>query len=476
MTSFQANGHAVVDYILLTAESVATVRAMNADVDRAREWSDHAALSVELDLPIAPPPAHAHPAVRMPAPSMPRHPVLDAALERALAARQTPEEALDDLYGTCRNVAASENVYTDGSCMDTNTASARAGAGIYWGHGSVRNGSRRVPGEQTNNNAEMYAVAEALRRARPDYRLLVFSDSTYVIRLLCYSAPRLASEGWTCVNATVIKTVVARLQNRTAPVEFIHVRSHTGNEWNDAADALAKAGCDRALISPDLSHEAQRHTVPGEARNAELGWVPKVSTTLPRLPERREEPPSRAELMAELDEGERNAHRGRAKARLMKRRNLAHLLDVSARNERTFWDLVRRWADPKKRAPAVSLDALNRSLQQRMTLGERDPRVFDVEELRMNARIADGLPSRTEDRTAEQFFSKAYELSEMEALKISRSTSERSIRPRRRQEPTRSGIETSWTFRTRLSATSSNSAFKNVLRRACGCLRSSWAF
>ncbi|OCH87191.1 ribonuclease H-like protein, partial [Obba rivulosa] len=120
-------------------------------------------------------------------------------------------------------------VYTDGSCLDNGTPSARAGAGVYWGPGAAKNLSARVPGLQTNGRGELLAVVFVLLDAELCRPLVICSDSEYVIT------------GWDCANSDMLQDAVRLLQLRPAPTVFHWVKAHSGNQHNDAADSLAKA-------------------------------------------------------------------------------------------------------------------------------------------------------------------------------------------------------------------------------------------
>ncbi|KAF9033047.1 ribonuclease H-like protein, partial [Hymenopellis radicata] len=133
-------------------------------------------------------------------------------------------------------------VWTDGSCLDNGASNAKAGAGVYWGPGASRNLAARVSGPQKNNRAEHLAVVIALLSAAPDLPLEIYTDSENVIHTYCHWAPRLAQTGWVCANADLIRYGVELLQRRTARVEFLWVKGHSGDTGNDAADALARQG------------------------------------------------------------------------------------------------------------------------------------------------------------------------------------------------------------------------------------------
>ncbi|OCH88480.1 ribonuclease H-like protein, partial [Obba rivulosa] len=154
----------------------------------------------------------------------------------------SPEEALAELYGPAYYDGPPMFVYTDGSCLDNGTPSARAGAGVYWGPGAAKNLSARVPGLQTNGRGELLAVVFALLDAELCRPLVICSDSEYVIHSLCHWAPKREATGWDCANSDMLQDAVRLLQLRPAPTVFRWVKAHSGNQHNDAADSLAKAG------------------------------------------------------------------------------------------------------------------------------------------------------------------------------------------------------------------------------------------
>ncbi|TEB19370.1 hypothetical protein FA13DRAFT_1846948 [Coprinellus micaceus] len=78
---------------------------------------------------------------------------------------QDTETRMIKLYGvsTMRHTTHPMDVYVDGACLNNGRKNARAGSGAYWGPGCARNVSVRVPGAQTNNRAEVFAVLCVLR-------------------------------------------------------------------------------------------------------------------------------------------------------------------------------------------------------------------------------------------------------------------------------------------------------------------------
>ncbi|KAJ7811842.1 ribonuclease H-like domain-containing protein, partial [Mycena olivaceomarginata] len=132
--------------------------------------------------------------------------------------------------------------FTDGSCFNNGTPDARAGAGVYYGPSNSGNISLRVTGKQTNNRGELLAISCCLSTAPAWRRLDIYSDSEHSIRSIVYWAPGHAQAGWKCANADLLKDITSWIKFRSAPVHFYHVKAHSGNHHNEAADIAAKEG------------------------------------------------------------------------------------------------------------------------------------------------------------------------------------------------------------------------------------------
>ncbi len=130
------------------------------------------------------------------------------------------------------------DVYIDGSCQK-----GRAGVGVWFGNGDARNVSERLEGaQQTNQRAELTALIRALEMA-PNVPLHVRSDSEYCVLGVNFRLNWWATTGWQeRANIDLWRRIHALLSRRAHSVVLEHVRAHSGNPGNDAADRLAKAG------------------------------------------------------------------------------------------------------------------------------------------------------------------------------------------------------------------------------------------
>ncbi|KAJ3913337.1 ribonuclease H-like domain-containing protein, partial [Lentinula edodes] len=153
-------------------------------------------------------------------------------------------DVLLDVYGHAHQSSHSSplKVYTDGSCINGNTPSACTGLGIYYGPNHPLNLAARVPSPQRNNRAELYAILATIQCSQPMCPLNILTDSTYAIQSLTYNASKNAQCEWDCKNGDLLKVIAQWVASRLAPIHFTHVRAHSGNAHNDAADRLAKHG------------------------------------------------------------------------------------------------------------------------------------------------------------------------------------------------------------------------------------------
>jgi len=156
------------------------------------------------------------------------------------------------------SIAAPKNtivdiVYSDGACKANGTDHAVGGVGVWWGPADPRNLSERCPGLQTNNRAELIAIARVLETVpQSSNTLIIRTDSQYSIKALTEWCFKWRKNGWRnaggkpVLNDKLIDYILTLLETRQRsgqPVSLEYVKGHSGNVGNDGADALAVAGC-----------------------------------------------------------------------------------------------------------------------------------------------------------------------------------------------------------------------------------------
>ncbi|KAF0449841.1 ribonuclease H-like protein [Gigaspora margarita] len=86
-----------------------------------------------------------------------------------------------------KNDLNSLQVWTDGSVFENGTTNARAGIGVFWKDNDIQNLSEHVPGDQTNNRAEIFAIIRAIEICNDKVKPLnIMTDSKYVINAMEY--------------------------------------------------------------------------------------------------------------------------------------------------------------------------------------------------------------------------------------------------------------------------------------------------
>jgi ribonuclease HI len=118
-------------------------------------------------------------------------------------------------------------IHTDGACK------GNPGPG-GWGTVIEQNGNQqKLSGSEpqtTNNRMEMTAVIKGLEAVDPSARVLISSDSTYVINTM--------TKGWKRkVNHDLWDQLDRLVRDRD--ISWRWVRGHSGDRGNELADALA---------------------------------------------------------------------------------------------------------------------------------------------------------------------------------------------------------------------------------------------
>ncbi|ASS74466.1 ribonuclease HI [Tumebacillus algifaecis] len=138
-------------------------------------------------------------------------------------------------------------IYTDGACSG-NPGPGGYGAVLMAGeHRKEISGGER---ETTNQRMELLAVIEALKLLKYPCKVDVYSDSAYLIN--CFKSRWYVNwekNGW--LNSQ--KQPVANRDlweellryYRTHQIQFVKVKGHSGDHWNERCDQLARAAVPR---------------------------------------------------------------------------------------------------------------------------------------------------------------------------------------------------------------------------------------
>jgi ribonuclease HI len=135
----------------------------------------------------------------------------------------------------------------DGACVNNGVSDAVGGVGVYWGPDHHMNLSRRLPDESqqpTNNRAELYAAIEAVKQAKHIGlgEIIIRSDSEYVVEgaTSYFQNWKKTGELKTRKNRDLWIYLDSILDN--IQIQWSHVKGHSGDPDNCAADLLANNG------------------------------------------------------------------------------------------------------------------------------------------------------------------------------------------------------------------------------------------
>jgi ribonuclease HI len=113
--------------------------------------------------------------------------------------------------------------------------------------------------ETTNNRMEMSAAIAALEAlTKPGKRLLILSDSKYLIGCCTEWMPGWKAKGWKrkgepLKNLDLLQKLDALLTGRQ--VDWRWVAGHSGHTGNDHVDRLANEAMDRIEVGSNATHE-----------------------------------------------------------------------------------------------------------------------------------------------------------------------------------------------------------------------------
>lgn len=163
-------------------------------------------------------------------------------------------------------------VWTDGSCICNGMLNAKCGMGVYYGVDNVRNTSvSLLHGRITNNRAELSAIIYVLCTNSGADNITVYTDSQYSIKCITEYSNRWKENGWitatgkTVESANMIQYILDLISSRLSyggTTKFVHVKAHSTNVNNNAADALARVATAQVVHSNKATFMVRRCRVP----------------------------------------------------------------------------------------------------------------------------------------------------------------------------------------------------------------------
>lgn len=134
-------------------------------------------------------------------------------------------------------------IYTDGACSGNPGKGGWAAILMYNGKEKILSGGEA---DTTNNRMELTAIINGLNALKQKCAVKLYSDSAYSLNpFLSGYIYGWISSGWRLADKKPVKNQdlwekLVELKNKHE-VEFIKVKGHADNEYNNRCDALARA-------------------------------------------------------------------------------------------------------------------------------------------------------------------------------------------------------------------------------------------
>lgn len=133
-------------------------------------------------------------------------------------------------------------IYTDGACSGNPGAGGWGAVLIYKGIEKEISGGEK---HTTNNRMELYAIIAALKELKKPCKVKLYSDSAYVVNAFVQGwvqgwqkANWRKADGKELLNIDLWQELIDL--TKIHAVEFIKVKGHADNAYNNRCDALAR--------------------------------------------------------------------------------------------------------------------------------------------------------------------------------------------------------------------------------------------
>jgi len=147
-------------------------------------------------------------------------------------------------------------IYTDGSCLNNPGPGGYGAVLLCYPHRQEISGGFRLT---TNNRMEMMAVIAALEALKEPCRIILYSDSQYVVNGMTKGwAQRWQANGWKrnkkemAVNPDLWERLL--MVSEPHDVDFRWLRGHSGIVENERCDRLAFAAATQSALPEDSGY------------------------------------------------------------------------------------------------------------------------------------------------------------------------------------------------------------------------------
>lgn len=138
-------------------------------------------------------------------------------------------------------------IYTDGSCLGNPGRGGWGAILIYNEHRKKISGSEK---ETTNNRMELTAIIESLKILKKSSKIVLHTDSKYAMDGITKWIFSWKKNGWKTANRKLVKNSdlwqELDLEVVKHQIEWVWVKGHTGNHFNEIVDELARKAAEEA--------------------------------------------------------------------------------------------------------------------------------------------------------------------------------------------------------------------------------------
>jgi len=132
------------------------------------------------------------------------------------------------------------SIYTDGACSGN---PGKGGWGAVLKFGDQEKNISGFHAETTNNRMELSGVIFALKALKESCEVELFSDSKYVLDGITKWIDGWKAKGWKTASKQPVKNqdlwIELDFERSRHKIEFIWVKGHSGDKYNELADELA---------------------------------------------------------------------------------------------------------------------------------------------------------------------------------------------------------------------------------------------
>ena len=143
-------------------------------------------------------------------------------------------------------------IYTDGACPGNHLKENKGGYGaVIMKQGEEPLQLNRGYLNTTNNRMDLRAAIEALRRVSTQSPVTVYSSSQYLVTGITVWIHNWIAKGKIEKNGDLWMELY-KIVESFHDIQFMHIKGHNGNIYNEEADRLATMACNYPNLPTDI--------------------------------------------------------------------------------------------------------------------------------------------------------------------------------------------------------------------------------